>query len=113
MNENNDYRPENEGYSNPRTISTIITTAPRRTRAGMRPRRCRKSPPSGTRPGVKITALLLACAVVGGAAGYGGAALSKSGKTTIQQSNRTAQEVTVKRSPARPSCPPLRYMPPQ
>ena len=40
--------------------------------------------------------MLLACAVVGGAAGYGGAALSSSGKTTIRQSNRTASEITVK-----------------
>ena len=34
--------------------------------------------------------------MVGGAAGYGGAALSSSGKTTIRQSNRTASEITVK-----------------
>ena len=49
------------------------------------------------RAAVKVTALILACAVAGGLAGWGGAAIagsgSNSGKTTIQQSNR--QPVTV------------------
>ena len=49
------------------------------------------------RTAVKVTALILACAVAGGLAGWGGAAIagsgSNSGKTTIQQSNR--QPVTV------------------
>ena len=49
------------------------------------------------RAAVKVTALLLACAVAGGLAGWGGAAIagsgSNSGKTTIQQSDR--QPVTV------------------
>ena len=49
------------------------------------------------RAAVKVTALILACAVAGGLAGWGGAAIagsgSNSGKTTIQQSDR--QPVTV------------------
>ena len=49
---------------------------------------------------VKITALVLACAVVGGAAGYGGAALAKSGSnggTAISESDRTVTAVKVKK----------------
>ncbi len=49
------------------------------------------------RAAVKVTALILACVVAGGLAGWGGAAIagsgSNSGKTTIQQSDR--QPVTV------------------
>ena len=49
------------------------------------------------RAAVKVTALVLACAVAGGLAGWGGAAIagsgSNSGKTTIQHSDR--QPVTV------------------
>ena len=49
------------------------------------------------RAAVKVTALILACAVAGGLAGWGGAAIagsgSNNGKTTIQQSDR--QPVTV------------------
>lgn len=112
MNENNDYRPENEGYSNPDNLYHYNYRSQEDQGRHETPA-VSKKPSFWHKTGVKITALLLACAVVGGAAGYGGAALSKSGKTTIQQSNRTAQEVTVKRSPARPSCPLLRCMPPQ
>ena len=96
MNENNDYRSENEGYSNPDNLYHYNYRSQEdqgRHEAPAVP----KKPSFWHKTGVKITALLLACAVVGGAAGYGGAALSKSGKTTIQQSNRTAQEVTVKK----------------
>lgn len=49
---------------------------------------------------VKITALVLACAVVGGAAGYGGAALAKGGSgsgTAIKESDRTVTAVEVKK----------------
>ena len=49
---------------------------------------------------VKVTALVLACAVVGGAAGYGGAALAKSGSgsgTAIKESDRTVTAVEVKK----------------
>ena len=50
---------------------------------------------------VKVTALVLACAVVGGAAGYGGAALAggstSGGKTTINESDRTATAVQIKK----------------
>ncbi len=48
---------------------------------------------------VKVTALVLACAVVGGAAGYGGAALVSSGsgdEATIQESGRKPVSVQVK-----------------
>ena len=45
--------------------------------------------------------MLLACALVGGGAGFGGAALARSvgvgGGTAIHQSDRTVQEVTVKK----------------
>ena len=50
---------------------------------------------------VKVTALILACAVAGGLAGWGGAAIagsgSNSGKTTIQQSDRQPVTVQVKK----------------
>ena len=50
---------------------------------------------------VKVTALILACAVTGGLAGWGGAAIagsgSNSGKTTIQQSDRQPVTVQVKK----------------
>ena len=49
---------------------------------------------------VKVTALVLACAVVGGAAGYGGAALAKGGSgsgTVISESDRTVTAVEVKK----------------
>ena len=52
------------------------------------------------RTGLKITALILACALVGGASGFGGALLARKvgyGKTTIQESNRTASEVVVQK----------------
>ena len=48
---------------------------------------------------VKVTALLLACAVVGGAAGVGGAAMVNGGsgnETTIQESGRKPVSVQVK-----------------
>ena len=96
MNENNDYRPENEGYSNPDNLYHYNYRSQEDQGRHEAPA-VSKKPSFWHKTGVKITALLLACAVVGGAAGYGGAALSKSGKTTIQQSNRTAQEVTVKK----------------
>ena len=49
---------------------------------------------------VKITALVLACVVAGGAAGYGGAALAKGGSgsgTAINESDRTVTAVEVKK----------------
>ena len=53
------------------------------------------------RAAVKVTALILACAVAGGLAGWGGAAIanggSDSGKTTIQQSDRQPVTVQVKK----------------
>ena len=47
---------------------------------------------------VKITALVLACAVVGGAAGYGGASLANSGsnEAAIQESGRKPVTVQIK-----------------
>ena len=47
---------------------------------------------------VKITALVLACAVVGGAAGYGGASLANSGsnEAAIQESGRKPATVQIK-----------------
>ena len=53
------------------------------------------------RAAVKVTALILACAVAGGLAGWGGAAIagsgSNSGQTTIQQSDRQPVTVQVKK----------------
>ena len=53
------------------------------------------------RAAVKVTALILACAVAGGLAGWGGAAIagsgSNSGKTSIQQSDRQPVTVQVKK----------------
>ena len=49
MNENNDYRPENEGYSNPDNLYHYNYRS-QEDQGRMRPRRCRKSPPSGTKP---------------------------------------------------------------
>ena len=53
------------------------------------------------RAAVKVTALILACAVAGGLAGWGGAAIagsgSNSGKSTIQQSDRQPVTVQVKK----------------
>ena len=52
------------------------------------------------RTAVKVTALILACAVAGGLVGWGGAAISgsgSSGKTTIQQSDRQPVTVQVKK----------------
>ena len=47
---------------------------------------------------VKVTALVLACAVVGGAAGYGGASLANSGsnEAAIQESGRKPAAVQIK-----------------
>ena len=96
MNENNDYRPENEGYSNPDNLYHYNYRSQEDQGRHETPA-VSKKPSFWHKTGVKITALLLACAVVGGAAGYGGAALSKCGKTTFQQSNRTGQEFSVKK----------------
>ena len=101
MSENNDFRHEEQAYNNPENLyhfnyneqhneqhNTPLDQGWAEAPA--------KKPSFWQKAGVKVTALLLACAVVGGAAGYGGAALSSSGKTTIRQSNRTASEITVK-----------------
>ena len=50
------------------------------------------------RTAVKVTALILACAVAGGLAGWGGASLAKGGteKTAIRQSDRQPVTVQVK-----------------
>ena len=99
MSENNDFRQEGQEYSNPENLYhynySQQNSAPGDPGWAETPAMAKK-PSFWQKVGVKVTALLLACAVVGGAAGYGGAALSSSGKTTIRQSNRTASEITVK-----------------
>lgn len=99
MSENNDFRHEEQGYNNPENLYHFNYNeqhnAPDDPGWAEAPAAVKK-PSFWQKAGVKVTALLLACAVVGGAAGYGGAALSSSGKTTIRQSNRTASEITVK-----------------
>ena len=99
MSENNDFRHEEQGYNNPENLYHFNYNEQHNTPddpGGAEVPAAAKKPSFWQKTGVKVTALLLACAVVGGAAGYGGAALSSSGKTTIRQSNRTASEITVK-----------------
>ena len=99
MSENNDFRHEEQAYNNPENLYHFNYNEQHNTPldpSWAEVPAAAKKPSFWQRTGVKVTALLLACAVVGGAAGYGGAALSSSGKTTIRQSNRTASEITVK-----------------
>ena len=98
MSENNDFRHEEQAYNNPENLYHFNYNEQHNTPLdpGWAEAPAAKKPSFWQKTGVKVTALLLACAVVGGAAGYGGAALSSSGKTTIRQSNRTASEITVK-----------------
>ena len=99
MSENNDFRHEEQAYNNPENLYHFNYNEQHNTPLDpgwAEAPAAAKKPPFWQKAGVKVTALLLACAVVGGAAGYGGAALSSSGKTTIRQSNRTASEITVK-----------------
>ena len=99
MSENNDFRHEEQAYNNPENLYHFNYNEQHNTPddpGWAEAPAAAKKPSFWQKTGVKITALLLACAVVGGAAGYGGAALSSSGKTTIRQSNRTASEITVK-----------------
>ena len=99
MSENNDFRYEEQAYNNPENLYHFNYNEQHNTPGDpgwAEAPAAAKKPSFWQKTGVKITALLLACAVVGGAAGYGGAALSSSGKTTIRQSNRTASEITVK-----------------
>ena len=99
MSENNDFRHEEQAYNNPENLYHFNYNEQHNTPGDpgwAEAPAAAKKPSFWQKTGVKITALLLACAVVGGAAGYGGAALSSSGKTTIRQSNRTASEITVK-----------------
>ena len=99
MSENNDFRHEEQGYNNPENLYHFNYNEQHNTPLDpgwAEASAAAKKPSFWQKTGVKVTALLLACAVVGGAAGYGGAALSSSGKTTIRQSNRTASEITVK-----------------
>ena len=99
MSENNDFRHEEQGYNNPENLYHFNYNEQHNTPGDpgwAEAPTAAKKPSFWQKTGVKVTALLLACAVVGGAAGYGGAALSSSGKTTIRQSNRTASEITVK-----------------
>ena len=52
------------------------------------------------RTGLKVAALLVACAILSGACGFGGALLARNfrfGKTTIQHSDRTVAEVEVQK----------------
>ena len=99
MSENNDFRHEEQGYNNPENLYHFNYNEQHNTPLDpgwAEAPAAAKKPSFWQKTGVKVTALLLACAVIGGAAGYGGAALSSSGKTTIRQSNRTASEITVK-----------------
>ena len=52
------------------------------------------------RTGLKVAALLVACAILSGACGFGGALLARNirlGKTTVQHSDRTVAEVEIQK----------------
>ena len=106
MNENNDFRSEEQGFSDPNNLYHYNYreqhSAPNEQGRTEAPVVSKKKNSFWKKTGVKVTALVLACAVVGGGAGFGGAALARSvgaadSGTTLRQSGRTAQEVTVKK----------------
>ena len=106
MNENNDFRSEEQGFSDPNNLYHYNYreqhSAPNEQGWTEAPVVSKKKNSFWKKTGVKVTALVLACAVVGGGAGFGGAALARSvgaadSSTTLRQSGRTAQEVTVKK----------------
>ena len=106
MNENNDFRSEEQGFSDPNNLYHYNYreqhSAPNEQGRTEAPVVTKKKNSFWKKTGVKVTALVLACAVVGGGAGFGGAALARSvgaadSGTTLRQSGRTAQEVTVKK----------------
>ena len=106
MNENNDFRSEEQGFSDPNNLYHYNYreqhSAPNEQGRTEAPVVSKKKNSFWKKTGVKVTALVLACAVVGGGAGFGGAALARSvgaadSSTTLRQSGRTAQEVTVKK----------------
>ena len=106
MNENNDFRSEEQGFNDPNNLYHYNYreqhSAPNEQGWTEAPVVSKKKNSFWKKTGVKVTALVLACAVVGGGAGFGGAALARSvgaadSSTTLRQSGRTAQEVTVKK----------------
>ena len=100
MSENNEYRPENGSYNDPNSLYHYKYSSQEEQPAWEAATKKKKNS-LWKKSGVKVTALLLACALVGGGAGFGGAALARSvgvgGGTAIHQSDRTVQEVTVKK----------------
>ena len=100
MSENNEYRPENGSYNDPNSLYHYKYSSQEEQPAWEAVTKKKKNS-IWKNSGVKVTALLLACALVGGGAGFGGAALARSvgvgGGTAIHQSDRTVQEVTVKK----------------
>ena len=100
MSENNEYRPENGSYNDPNSLYHYKYSSQEEQPAWEAATK-KKKDSIWKKSGVKVTALLLACALVGGGAGFGGAALARSvgvgGGTAIHQSDRTVQEVTVKK----------------
>ena len=95
-----DYQPQPQRAPEPEAQSTYS--------APQYQNNFRHTPPPYTPPvtkkknntGLKITALVLACALVGGLSGFGGALLARRvgyGKTTILESDRTASEVVVQK----------------
>ena len=100
MSANNEYRPENGSYNDPNSLYHYKYSSQEEQPAWEAATKKKKNS-IWKKSGVKVTALLLACALVGGGAGFGGAALARSvgvgGGTAIHQSDRTVQEVTVKK----------------
>ena len=109
MSENNEYRPENGSYNDPNSLYHYKYSSQEEQPAWEAATKKKKNS-IWKKSGVKVTALLLACALVGGGAGFGGAALARSvgvgGGTAIHQSDRTVQEVTVKKVTGQTLMPP-------
>ena len=102
--ENNTYRYSRGDDSLPRDDYQPQGSVPQPQYAYQQPRYSydpeKAAKPKKNGKGLKIAALILACAVVSGACGFGGAMLARRvgyGKTIIQESNRTAAEVVVQK----------------
>ena len=71
MSENNEYRPENGSYNDPNSLYHYKYSSQEEQPAWEAATKKKKNS-IWKKSGVKVTALLLACALVGGGAGFGG-----------------------------------------
>ena len=85
-----DYRPQSSNYQPQNNYQPpVYSYDPEKT-----------AKPKKNHTGLKVAALILVCALVSGACGFGGALLARRvgyGKTTIHESNRTAAEVVIQK----------------